>query len=449
MSQAEVYLPARRVPVIGDYDVVVCGGGPAGCAAALSAARHGAKTILLESEGYLGGAPVTQLVTPILSTNGVDFQGVWHEFMAALRSLGGVSDITREHRFSTNWYVGSVDPELVKHAWDHLLSTAGVALLHHVLVSDAMVENGAITGVVLETKAGTRVATAKRVIDCTGDGDICARAGVPWEQGAHGKPWAMGVALNWRVGRVPNLAAAIPGRGVPGGTPGIGRTVGLRPECSGGLNRLLKVDPCDPYALSAATRAGRARVLETVREKQRISGNENIYLIDTASRLGVRSSRRIHGLHKATADDAWNLNKYRNGIARCSWEIDIHSAEHSSALGVEFDDPNYIMRVRRIEQGDYFDIHYGCLVATGIDNLLMAGRCISADHQAQACLRIQQTCMSTGQAAGTAAALSISLGVFPRNLDPIVLVTQLKTDRERVSPAFDILHHIPIAQSPE
>ncbi|MFW5857661.1 MAG: FAD-dependent oxidoreductase, partial [Planctomycetota bacterium] len=132
MSSDALTLPARNVPVLGTWDVVVCGGGPAGCAAALAAARHGAKTLLVEKYGFLGGAPVTQLVAVILSTNGIDFQGVWHTWARRLQAHRAISPILRapSHRYpDCAWFRGSVDPEGVRRAWDELMDEAGVEQL--------------------------------------------------------------------------------------------------------------------------------------------------------------------------------------------------------------------------------------------------------------------------------------------------------------------------------
>src|SRR3954462_10907494 len=119
--------PPRDLPVLGEWDVVVCGGGPAGCSAAIAAARAGARTLLLEKEGYLGGATVMSLVCVILSTNGVDFQGIWHEWIHGLRRRNGVSDITGDPPHIR----GGVSPEVVKFVWDDLLGAAGAQILHH------------------------------------------------------------------------------------------------------------------------------------------------------------------------------------------------------------------------------------------------------------------------------------------------------------------------------
>ncbi|MFC1718788.1 FAD-dependent oxidoreductase [Candidatus Poribacteria bacterium] len=436
--------PARAVSVLCEYDVVVAGGGPAGCAAAIYAARHGAKTLLIEKEGYLGGATVAQLVIPILSTNGVDFQGVWHEWAQALKKRNGITEITRQRRFNAHWYVGSVDPEMVKYAWDELLDEAGAHILHYVLVAGAIVGNGTIQGILVETKAGRRAILAKRVVDCTGDADVCAQAGVPWEQGVNGKPWAMGVSLNHRFGGVPRPPDYVPGHGVSGkGYVGCGRSMGNTPDHTGGLLRLLRVDPLDPWDLTRVAREGRAQIWERIQRRNQQSGQEGVYLVQTASQPGVRSSRRVHGIATATAQDAWDFRKYPDGIARSSWEIDIHPAESATGKGVEFESEAYKPHIERSKQGDYFDIRYGCIIAQEIDNLLVAGRCLSAEHEAQSSLRIQQTCMATGQAAGTAAAMSLKNNVTPRELDPVKVVTQLEKDRAAIGPAFGILRDLP------
>jgi 2-polyprenyl-6-methoxyphenol hydroxylase-like FAD-dependent oxidoreductase len=434
--------PAKDVPVLAECDVAVCGGGPAGCAAAIAAARRGARTLLIEKYGYLGGATVSQLVTPILSTNGVDFQGIWHELMHALKERGGVSDIVPQARTSTaQRLVGCVDPEIVKYAWDALLSQAGADILHHVLSAGTMVRDGRVTGVLVETVAGRRAILAERVVDCTGNGCVCAEAGVPWESGVDGKPWTMGMNLVCRFGNVPGVAQAPSGQTVAG----LGRRIAARHECFGWSPRLLRVDPLDPWAVTRAEREGRAKIWERLQQMRTKSGHENVYLVDTANEVGVRSSRRIRGIAAATARDAWEFRKHSDGIARCSWEIDVHSAEDPAAKAVPYDTPRYEERVKRANTGEYFDIRYGCIVADGVDNLLVAGRCLSAEQEAQGALRIQQTCIATGQAAGTAAALSLKAGTTPRELDPMLVVAQLEKDRAAVEPAFDILKGLPLA----
>ena len=417
--------PAEEIPVLGAWDVVVCGGGPAGCAAAYASARHGAKTLLVECGGSPGGAPVTQGVWPILSTNGVDFQGVWHIWARELRRLGGIAGLVRDTRHGGNWYRGTVDPEKVKFAWESLLDAVGAEVLYLAVVTGAIVEEGAVRGVIVETKGGPYVLRAERIVDATGDGDFCARAGVAWEQGLNGAPWTQAVSLNgWYGGTddaVPEWKAA----------PGLCRV-------PTGLQRVLCVNPLDPFDLTRVMREGRREILRRFEARKVEKHEAGLYLGGIADHPGVRASRRIRGLAAATADDAWNFRHYADGIAKCSWEIDIHLPDREKGKGVEFASSEYAERLKRAAAGEWFDIRYGCLVADGVDGLLVAGRCLSCDAVAQSCLRIQQTCMATGEAAGLAAAKSLSDGVAPAALDIGGLVRELETVRG-VEPAFETL----------
>ena len=465
--------PARDLPVMGEYDVVVCGGGPAGCSAAVAAARHGANTLLVEKEGYLGGATVSQLVLVILSTNGVDFQGIWHEYAARLKEREAVRGLVAGG--SKHGHIhGAVDPEQVKYVWDALCAEAGVDLLHYGYGCTCIVDAGVVRGVVVETKAGRRAIRAVRVIDATGDGIVAAQSGVGWDQGDGEHRWAMALTKVFRMGNVSlppgaptheamaeferALAAAVE-RGeydAPVVTEQK-RLLGYvrsrawelperRPEIMSVISRVLEVDPLDPFEMTRAEREGREQARQAADCLRRYApGFERAYLLDTSSHIGVRSSRRLNGLATVTDDDAWHCRKYPDGIARSSWDIDVWPADSYTKPAVPRNEGYYQERMARIGQGDYFHIRYGCLVAEGVDGLLMAGRCISAEHRAEASLRIQQTCMATGQAAGTAAAMSVAQGVSSRDLDARALVAQLEQDRSGVEPAFDMLRDLPVA----
>lgn len=457
---------ARDVPVLGTWDVVVCGGGAAGCAAALSAARHGAATLLIEKDGYLGGATVSQLVGHVLSTNGVDFQGVWHEWIRAIRARDGLAKCGLADK--PGQYRSGVDPEIVKYAWDDLLAAAGVTQLLHAWCSTSLVADGVCRGVVVETRAGRRAILAGRTIDATGDGVVCAAAGVPWEQGDGAHPWSQSLTKVFRMGNVrwpeggytPEaieaarqvLAAAVArgeynspvvvnGRVV---TYSMGNWVhesvaAHRTEHNCFPSRVLRVNPLDPFDLTRAEREGREQAWQSAHFLKRyVPGYEQAYLLDTSAHIGLRDSRRIRGLATATAEDAMALRKHPDGIARSSWDIDIWPAESYDAVAVPRGEAHYREREERVRQGEWFDVRYGCLVPQGVDNLLVAGRCVSAERAAQASLRIQQTCQSTGQAAGVAAALSLAANVTPRALAPAAVVAQLARDRD-VEPAFEVL----------
>ncbi len=463
--------PSRKVPIMGQWDVVVAGGGPAGCAAALAAARTGARTLIFEKDGYLGGQTVAALVCAVLSVNGVDFQGVWHDYIRAIARRRGVGDWKR----SSVQMINTLYPEVVKYAWDDLLEEAGVQILHHCHFAGSIIEEGQIRGVLLNTRAGRRAVMASRVVDGTGHGIVCHDSGVPWEQGDGTHPWAMSLTKVFRLAgmewdgitytdEILAKAEAALDEGISNGlftSPVVtekrrllgyvrGRMWDMgsgRRQIMSVLSRVLKVDPLDPWDFTRAEREGRAQAWEAAEAHRLcVPGFENSYLLDTAPQIGVRSTRRVHGLERVTDDDAWFMRKKPNSIARSSWNIDVWPADSYSAEAVKHSDTEHSERIHRVfETGDYFDIPYGCILPKGVDNLLMAGQCVSASHLAESSLRIQQTCMATGQAAGTAAAMSITEGVTPRELDPAKLIAKLDADRAATEPAFDFLADLPVA----
>ena len=470
--------PSREIPVLGHWDVLVCGGGPTGCAAAISAARNGARTLLLEKNGYLGGAIVTQLVINIHSTNGVDFQGIWHEYACRLIARDAVSPM---HGSIEKAHIGAtVDPEQVKYVWDELLTKADVEQLLHCHVSSVVIEDEIIRGVIADTRAGRRAILADRVLDCTGDGEVCHAAGIAWEQGANGKPWAMALSKTFRVGNVDLPDGAMTAEMWERGKEALEKAVragkystpvvttmmrflgyvkrwswhtmmapSRRREFRSVLSRVLKVDPLDPWDFTRAEREGRRQAIEAARAlRECIPGFEESYLLDTSNQIGLRSSRRIQCMAVSANEDVREFRKYPDGIARSCWEIDVWPAESYTDPTVDRDSVEWKKRRDRMASGEYFDVRYGCLVAKGVDNLLVAGRCISAEHEAQASLRIQQTCMSTGEAAGLAAAQSLKQGVTPRELEPREVVKRLVKQRD-VEPAFEMLRGIRVAPGAE
>jgi hypothetical protein len=369
--------------------------------------------------------------------------------------------------------ITTVYPEAVKYAWDDLLSAAGVELLHHVHVGGAIVEDGVMKGLLLDTRAGRRAVFAERTVDGTGHGIVCHEAGIPWEQGDGTNKWAMALTkvfrlsgMDWDhititdeiIGRAEAELDAAIARGefvTPVVTEKkrlLGYARGKLWDLGGGrgqimsvLSRVLKVDPLDPWDFTRAEREGRAQAWEGAEAYRRfIPGCENSYLLDTSNQIGVRSTRRVQGLARVTDDDAWHLRKQANSIARSSWDIDVWPADSYTKPAVRRDDADYKARHAKVHAGDYFDLPYGCIVAAGVDNLLMAGQCLSASHMAESSLRIQQTCMATGQAAGTAAAMSLERTVTPRELDPAPLLARLATDRD-VEPAYDFMRDLPVA----
>ena len=368
---------------------------------------------------------------------------------------------------------GCLDPEIVKYAWDDLLTEAGVTLLHHTCVASAIVKDGVMKGVLVETKAGRAALFAKRAIDCTGDGAVCFQAGVPWEQGDGEHKWAMACTKVFRLGNVhkpegfpsrehltqleQDFEGAMKRNEYTSPIITTGRVLTYlrawriplpeyRPELLKVISRVLKVDPVDPWDLTRAEREGREQAWQLADYHRRyVPGCENSYLLDTSSHIGVRSSRRIHGIAAVTDRDVLEFHKYPDGIARGSWLIDVWPAESYTVSALVHSEEAWM---RKLGEGEGYDIRYGAIVAQNVDNLLMAGRCLSAEHLAESSLRIQQTCMATGQAAGTAAALSLKEGVTPRELDPMKVVAQLEEDRAAIEPVFEWLKDLPVAPRP-
>ncbi len=199
------------------------------------------------------------------------------------------------------------------------------------------------------------------------------------------------------------------------------------PERLGRVDRKF-VDPLDPFAVTAAMRDMQQEIW---RQGDTLSNGN--YLIETAAEIGVRTSRIARGIDRVSDDDAWELRKSKNSIAKSSWEFDIHPPDDALPLPERWFHSKSQANAehnKRVAGGDYFDIPYGCLVAAGVDNLLISGRCVSAGYLAQGSLRIQQTCIATGQAAGAIAALSLKNNNTPREMPPSIAVNHLAKARD-------------------
>ncbi len=201
------------------------------------------------------------------------------------------------------------------------------------------------------------------------------------------------------------------------------------------LSRLLKIDPLDPWDLTRAEQEGRQQARQAAEAIRRlVPGYADTYLLDTANQVGIRSSRRVRGLAQSTDDDVLNFRKYPDGIARSSWDIDVWPADSYTKPAVDRVSDAYRARHEKMLAGDYFDIRYGCLLPQGAQNLLVAGRCLSASHLAESSLRIQQTCLATGEAAGLAAAWAIRRKVAPHEIAGEELAAALLCARQADAP---------------
>jgi hypothetical protein len=418
--------PARTLPVARTIDVLVVGGGTSGCSAAIAAARRGARVLLVERYGFLGGTATAAMVGCFCgvytcgpdSTHELLVGGIPHEAMRRLEGIGG--GYKYRHRFQ-------VDHEIFKVVLDQWMAEAGVELLLHATVVDVLVAAGAVRGVVVEHKGGREAILAKRVVDASGDGDVAARAGAPFEMGdeqgqlqAPTMVFYMGNVDVERAMRVPEseirrLLMEASARG-EFSFPRYSGSFSPTPQPGKvhvNMSRTPGVDGTDPWSLTAGTLEGRRQVDVFSRFLVKyIDGFEAARVDAIAPQLGVRETRRIMGEHVLTRDDVLGARKFGNAICRSSWPIEDH------AQGTE------TIRLH-LPGDDFYQVPYGCLVPLEIDDLLLAGRCVSATHDGQASVRVMGPGMAMGEAAGAAAVLSLEADCPPRRLDPDRLLGDL------------------------
>ena len=435
--------PAKQIPVFGEYDVVVAGGGPAGIGAAIAAARTGAKTIVIEQMGCLGG----------ISTAGL------HPQMQVIQyEEGNVSSIPveigiraekldiglRGYRYGKGCFQYEI--EAFKRLLDDMVLEVGCEILYQTLVSDTIVENDVVKGVIIQNKTGRSAVLAKRVVDCTADADVAARGGVEFEQGREQDGLVQPCTLMFRVDGVDVAAVESPensgkirlkdgmvkmdksvwqyaidnGEMDPFQTKVMGFWVThKRPtQISVNFTNLTGIDPTKTEDLTKVLIEGRKQAEVTLKILNKyVPGFENAYMIDSALLPGTRESRRIKGEYTLTVDEVLGAKKFEDSIAKGSFFIDIHNPKGTGLYDPKHENLNNQDLMRKLPPGEHYDIPYGCIVPLKVENLLVAGRCISVTHEALGSTRVMMQCMSLGEAAGTAAALSIKEDVTPRKLD--------------------------------
>lgn len=398
------------VPAVAKTQVLVVGGGLAGCAAAICAARNGAEVLLIERAGWLGGMSTSGLVP--MALNVPLNEGIVREWVNLLKKLGG----------DNQWE----NPVIIKYALYKLCQEAGVKLMLYTLAVDAVVENNVIKGVIVESKSGRQAILADIVIDATGDGDVAAKAGAPFEVGRGRNEGTQTMTLVFVLGNV-NTTKITPdswkkGYNITKIVNGEHGAISINYINIGGVQGL------DVRDLTYANLECMRRILEETHKKMQkdIPGCEESYVADMAPYMGVRETRRIMGEYVLTGGDVLKGVRFDDAVARGFYPIDIHHWDGSGDVG-------------GLGVASPYDIPYRCLVPLKIDNLLIAGRPISADHAAHGSLRVQGTTMSIGQAVGTAAALCVKEKVTPRKLKPELLISTLikqgaNLEREKVDP---------------
>lgn len=406
---------SHTLPVLGEVDVLVCGGGPAGTAAAIAAARSGVKTLLIEQYGYLGGMSTAGLVTPHFDP--FLNKGINQELMDRLEI---------HNAWGAPFWKISFDPEQFKMVSEDLVLESGSDLLYHTLAVASILEGNRMRGVVVETKSGRFALLAKVVIDCTGDGDIAARAGAPFNKGRPGDLLLQPMTMMFRMGGVKwvqtegtQLYTLI--QKALQETGHHFRLAFERPwaihlpnrnEVAVQLVHVRGVDATDARDLTCAEIEGRRQTRAVVNFLiHNVPEFHNAYLIETAAQVGIRETRRITGDYILTLDDVRAGRKFDDGIATVSFGVDIHDPVGKGQIGGGLT--------------GVYDIPYRCLVPLEIEGLLVAGRCISGTHEAHASYRVKGPCLAMGQAAGTAAAVSCKHKLQPRLLNVDILRKEL------------------------
>jgi hypothetical protein len=428
--------PERKIPVLLETDIVVVGGGTTGPIAAISAARQGKKVVLIERFGSLGGNLTLGLNT---KPSGALVGGLPLEIWNLARSVGGAGEDYMAVSKSGGVKIASpCDPEIMKMLLTRLCAESGVQILFETFVSNPVLNNGTVSGVVIESKSGREFIGCKVLIDCSADGDMAAKSNAPFVMGAGDGSAMQPVSMYFIMSNVDikRLVAwarttdDIPARAIPDNDADLAYGLWLT-GFNGALRKFqsdtgiklqrdnITLKTADGQMYVNATRVPgvdifshqefTAAIIECYRQieayarflKERVPGFENAKIGQISPVLGVRETRHIVGGYTLTEDDAVNGNFFEDSIAADASALDIHDPK-----GADVD-----FRGMRP-----YEIPYRCLVPNGVEQMLVAGRCISADHLAHGRSRNMPACMATGQAAGIAAAVAIDTNTSVRDV---------------------------------
>lgn len=392
------------LPLAAQAEVVVCGGGPAGLCAAVAAAEEGADVLLLERYGFLGGMATAGLVNPFMEYRTAD-----PERGGELKTVnaGLFLEIVRRLEESGGWNPEQLafDPEVMKQVALDLALESRVRLRLHTLLIGAYAEEGRIRRVAIASKSGLEAVAGEVFVDCTGDADLCALAGAEFQQGREEDGLCQPMTLNFRVGgvdqeRMPSREEitaryeAAKARGeIDNPRENVLWFYTTRPgEIHFNTTRVVGRQGTDADDLTAAEIGARTQVKQMIAFLRReIPGFEHCYLSATGTQIGIRESRRVLGDYVLTADDVLSARDFADGIARACYPVDIHNPAGTGTV------------IKPVPPGKSYAIPYRCLTPRGLENLLVAGRPISADHAAHSSLRVMPIAMNLGEAAGLAA----------------------------------------------
>lgn len=412
----------KTVPIRHEVDVLVAGGGPAGCAAAWAAAQAGRKVLLLEGHSCLGGLGTAGMVPAFMHiSDGYHLlcSGFASELLARLYN-GAVNQETGTTEKGLN-----IKAEDLKRIYDELLTQAKVEFYFHSLLIGVTMKESRIDTAVFSAKSGMFAVKAKQFIDCTGDGDLSVMAGAPFVMGDEdgnmmaGSLCSLWAGVDWTRVQKPDDRAisdaindgvfTIPDHSLPGMWR-VSDSIG-----GGNIGHVFGLDATDEHSITKGLIRGRQYVREYEKYfKEYLTGYESMELVATASLLGVRESRRISCIETLTYEAFQTLAVFENEIGRYNYSVDIHPSNPSLEEHLK---TNGNFNARHLSKGESYGIPYGALIPKNISNLLVAGRCMGTDKLMEGSIRVMPGCYITGQAAGAAAALSVSEKMNPSELD--------------------------------
>ncbi len=416
-----------------DSDVAVVGGGPAGFGAAVAASRKGLNVCLLESSDIIGGIMAKCPGMPIGAAypNGKPIGGVLDEFLNRLYKMNPPAAEKRECRLVEFGPEVFYDHEIATYTLFQMVEEAGVHLLLNATAIEPIMDENRVTGVFYYDQCGKQAVYTKVLIDCSGDGHIAAKAGVPFGKGDEVKGQMMGVSLTFFMANVDvdkieeyddPFFSKYAEKGIRSGRlhedlhkiywfPGFHHNTIFFNSV-----HIKDVDGTKPLDVIKASIEARKRVRQLASFfKEEIHGFEESHVETMGPTVGVRETRRFEGLYQLTKEDIFAGKKFSDGVVCCDNAVDIvHRGSNFSEL------------ISVIERGIYYQVPYRCMVPKNIENLLFAGRCISADSAALASMRGMATCMGLGQAAGIAATKSIENKKKIQNIDYEELILELK-----------------------
>ena len=421
--------PAREIPLYGEYEICVLGGGPAGIAAAVAAARAGRKTLLIERYGFLGGmgtaAGVTNFCGLHANVHGQMHrvvQGVASDLLDRIDRLGGLN---APHLILGKILAQAYDTAAYKIAADDLLAQHKVDILFHALGAGVVMHDEARISVLLvETKGGRRAVRADIFIDCSGDGDLAAWAGAPFEVGDNAGSMLY-PSMMFRLNGIDPAKAGDAWRSIPtlmeaaeaAGTHRFPRKAAIvRPQKSGiewrvNFTQLARddgtaINGLDPDDLTRGEIDGRRQAINAFAFLRTVPGFEKSYIVDLPPQLGIRETRRVTGGYRLSGEDVLGCASFEDSIGVNGWPMESHVAG------------DVVFTFPPIPQSRGFnELPYRMLVPEGLDNLMVAGRCASMTHEGQSAARVSGACFAMGEAAGTAAALALSGNTIPRDIE--------------------------------